>query len=142
MLIRARQSFLILYAFHIIPYRTGAMENVRSMLCLIVEEFNLNQNTPAQRKTSFSGSAESQTTVKVCRCQHAVQNRTELYGTVQYGTVQCSAVQHRSFFPLFLFLLSNCFDLFFFFNSLNKMATHHTFSCHSLATHDIFVTLN
>ena len=77
------------------------MENVRSMLSLIIQEFNLNQNaSPTDLTSPATGALMTESTAKVrnlytVQCSTA-QYSTVQYSTVQYSTVQCSAVQYSA----------------------------------------------
>ena len=69
------------------------MENVRSMLSLIIQEFNLNQNaSPTDLTSPATGALMTESTAKV-RNLYTVQCSTAQYSTVQYSTVQYSTVQ-------------------------------------------------
>lgn len=62
------------------------MENVRSMLSLIIQEFNLNQNaTPSDLMSPAMGESMAEATAKVRYRHNNVQCRTEHYTTLHYS---------------------------------------------------------
>ena len=78
-------------------YHAGAMENVRSMLSLIIQEFNLNQNdTPNDLMSPIMGELMTEATAKVRYRHNSVQCRTKQYTTLHYTTPHHTTLYHTT----------------------------------------------